>query len=122
MGSSQIEVEQNQGTPPKLSRIDYALLNGKLTNLTPGAATADTGTSANADVDTVSFQVFHDKLASYGTWVDHPRWGRAWRPQQPSRFPALHERPLGGRSRHRHDLGVGRPLGRRSHPLRTLGL
>jgi hypothetical protein len=86
VGSSQIEVEQNQGTPPKLSRIDYALLNGKLTNLTPGAATADTGTSANADVDTVSFQVFHDKLASYGTWVDHPRWGRAWRPSSQAGF------------------------------------
>jgi hypothetical protein len=43
----------------------------------PAAAPAKV---ADSDVDTVSFQVFHDKLASYGTWVDHPRWGRAWRP------------------------------------------
>ena len=30
--------------------------------------------------------MFQDKLSPYGTWVDHPRWGRAWRPNSQAGF------------------------------------
>lgn len=83
IGNSVILVEQNLGNPPKLTKTAYALLNGKLTNLTPHAATApDTG----SDMDIVSFQVFHDKLQPYGSWIKHPRWGDAWRPSNQAGF------------------------------------
>jgi hypothetical protein len=86
IGDSVVLVEQNQGNPPKLTKTAYALLNGKLTNLTSGTTSSGTGTDNTSDVDTVSFQVFHDKLSSYGTWVDHPRWGQAWRPNNQAGF------------------------------------
>lgn len=83
IANSEILVEQNQGNPPKLTKTEYALLNGKLTNLSPNA-TAPSGT--DADLDNVSFQVFHDKLQPYGTWVNHKRWGEAWRPNNQAGF------------------------------------
>jgi len=83
IGNSMIFVEQNLGNPPKLTKTAYALLNGKLTNLAPNAS-APSG--SNTDMDIVSFQVFHDKLQPYGTWIDHKRWGRAWRPSNQAGF------------------------------------
>ena len=70
--------EAKEGKP---SEITYALLNGKMTNLTTGSTSeaVDAGTSG---MDTVSFQIFHDKLQPYGAWIDHPRWGQVWHPAQ----------------------------------------
>lgn len=76
---STILVEQNQGNPPTLTKTSYALLNGKLTNLSPTAAPV-VASNEESDTDTVSYQTFHDKLQPYGKWVDHPRWGLAWHP------------------------------------------
>jgi hypothetical protein len=89
VADQQITVEQNLGTPPKLTKTAYALINGKLSNLTTGDAAATTTASTSTDTgteDTVSFQVFQDKLSPYGTWVDHPRWGRSWRPSSQAGF------------------------------------
>jgi len=33
----------------------------------------------------VSFEYFHDQLAPYGRWYDHPRWGPVWHPIQVER-------------------------------------
>jgi hypothetical protein len=79
-----ITVEQNLGNPPTLSKTSYALLNGKLADTSgaaPAAAVANADAQADdADVDTISYQSFHDKLQPYGRWVNHPRWGMAWHP------------------------------------------
>jgi hypothetical protein len=79
-----IEVEQNEGNPPTLSKTSYALLNGKLADLSPAApdATATASNDDDLDTDTISFQTFHDKLQPYGTWLKHPRWGWVWRPSE----------------------------------------
>jgi hypothetical protein len=73
-----IVVQQNQDGKP--TEVTYVLLNGKMTNLT--AAPDAGGAGATAGVDTVSFEVFHDKLQPYGQWIDHPRWGQVWHPTQ----------------------------------------
>jgi hypothetical protein len=83
VSGSTIHVEQNQGNPPRLSKSIYALLNGKLTNVTPGASTTAGGT--NADVDTVEFQVFHDKLT-----------GSHRRPRNPGPRPVIDTSSIGG--------------------------
>jgi hypothetical protein len=74
-----IVVAQSQDGKP--AEVTYALLNGKMTNLTAGtvadAATADAGGS-----DTVSLVVFREKLQPYGQWIEHPRWGEVWHPSQ----------------------------------------
>lgn len=70
-----IVVEQTQDGKP--AKTTYALLNGKMTNLTTGE-TAYGG----AGSDTISLAVFHNKLQPFGQWIDHPRWGEAWHPFQ----------------------------------------
>ncbi|HVU88985.1 MAG TPA: DUF6600 domain-containing protein, partial [Pirellulales bacterium] len=79
---SAILVEQNQGNPPQLSKTNYALLNGKLVDTATGepVAVASADTTDSGDIDTISYQSFHDKLQPYGKWIDHPRWGWAWHP------------------------------------------
>ncbi|HWA91071.1 MAG TPA: DUF6600 domain-containing protein [Rhizomicrobium sp.] len=79
---STILVEQNQGNPPQLSKTNYALLNGKLVDTATGepVAVAAADETDSGDVDTISFQSFHDKLQPYGKWIDHPRWGWSWHP------------------------------------------
>lgn len=112
VGDGAIQVKANQGDPPSLVTMSYALLNGKLVNLNPAAAqpaaqptaqtTAETDTqttpAATSDTivnpqdqnapamqeDQVGFQTFHDSLAPYGSWVQHPRWGLVWHPTQVS--------------------------------------
>jgi hypothetical protein len=81
---STILVEQNLGNPPTLSKTSYALLNGKLTDLSPQAPVVTPVVAQNDDLETdvISYQSFHDKLQPYGKWVDHPRWGWAWHPTQ----------------------------------------
>jgi hypothetical protein len=85
-----IQIKQNQGDPPKLSTLTYALLNGNLTSLgqTGGPAVAqqdstdsDTaGAGTAAGDDKVSYQYFEQQLSPYGTWINHSRWGRVWHP------------------------------------------
>jgi hypothetical protein len=80
-----IQIKQNGGDPPKLTMLSYALLNGSLTSLgqAGGAAVAQTapGTpDASTGDDKVSYQYFEQQLAPYGTWINHPVWGRVWHP------------------------------------------
>jgi hypothetical protein len=89
-----IQIKQNQGNPPTLALLSYALLNGSLASLgqTGGAPTqqaaalpatepaAASDESATTDEDKVGYQTFHDRLAPYGQWINHPRWGTVWRP------------------------------------------
>jgi hypothetical protein len=84
-----IQIKQNQGDPPKLSTLSYALLNGNLTSLGQAGGTAvaqdgtdsgAAGTGTAAGDDKVSYQYFEQKLTPYGTWIDHPRWGHVWHP------------------------------------------
>ncbi|HEX3651627.1 MAG TPA: DUF6600 domain-containing protein [Rhizomicrobium sp.] len=103
IGNGAIQIRENQGTPPQLVTISYALLGGQLQNVgggnTPAPATqmaantttmpaAATTVSDDTDDtsgdDKVSFQYFHDQLSPYGEWVDHPRWGQVWRPKAES--------------------------------------
>jgi hypothetical protein len=95
-----IQIHENQGTPPQLTTVSYALLGGTLQNVGGGAAptqmAANTGTptttnsgtavaasSVSDDTsgdDKVSFQYFQDQLSPYGQWMHHDRWGDVWRP------------------------------------------
>jgi len=84
-----IQIKQNQGDPPKLSTLTYALLNGNLTSLGQAGGPAVAQDSTDSDVaeadtssgdDKVSYQYFEQKLSPYGTWINHPRWGRVWHP------------------------------------------
>ncbi len=43
-------------------------------------ATADAAAPSMAQGGQVGFQSFHDRLAPYGTWMNHSRWGAVWRP------------------------------------------
>jgi uncharacterized protein DUF6600 len=87
-----IQIKQNQGYPPTLSLLSYALLNGSLSSLgqsggTPTQQAMQPGNEltnvADAELtgeDQVNYQTFHDRLAPYGQWINHPRWGSVWRP------------------------------------------
>ena len=45
------------------------------------AISALLATAAAAQVSvTISFNDFHNRLAPYGTWSNHPRWGEVWHP------------------------------------------
>ncbi len=108
IGSGAIQIRENQGTPPQLTTVSYALLGGQLQNVgggsspapatqmaanTPTTTTPATATTVADDTDDtsgddkISFQYFHDQLSPYGEWVDHPRWGQVWRPKaEPADF------------------------------------
>lgn len=101
IGNGAIQIHENQGTPPQLVTVSYALLGGQLQNVggsggggttntqmadnasnpTTGADDSDTDTSGD---DKISFQYFHDQLSPYGQWVDNGRWGEVWRPNSES--------------------------------------
>jgi hypothetical protein len=75
-----IQIKQSGGVPPKLTALSYALLNGSLTNLgQAGGAIAAQPLPSPPD-DKVSYQYFEQQLTPYGTWIDHPVWGRVWHP------------------------------------------
>jgi hypothetical protein len=92
-----IEVRQIQGAPPTLSVLTYALLNGTLASLGPAGGNGSTETAQEggaensvaddlaAGSDRVSYQYFKDQLSPYGNWVNHPRWGAVWRPNDATR-------------------------------------
>lgn len=98
IGNGAIQIRENQGSPPQLVTVSYALLGGQLQNVGGGgsvaptrvAASTDTATSPSDDIndtsgdDKISFQYFHDQLSPYGEWIDHPRWGQVWRPNAES--------------------------------------
>jgi hypothetical protein len=42
--------------------------------------TAAAAAAPERKAEQVGFRAFHDRLASYGQWLDDPRWGRVWRP------------------------------------------
>jgi hypothetical protein len=101
-----IQVNANQGDPPTLVHLSYALLNGNLVNLNPAAAAPQTAPSApaaatevadnSADAtvgeDQINFQTFHDELTPYGQWVKHPVWGVVWHPTAvPNNFQPYRE-------------------------------
>ncbi|HEY3778256.1 MAG TPA: DUF6600 domain-containing protein [Rhizomicrobium sp.] len=104
VGEGAIQVKANQGDPPALVTLTYALLNGSLVNLNPPAAPQPVPAVANNQTDTtpdadsasapmqnasasmtddkIDFQTFHDTLSPYGEWIRHPRWGLVWHPTQ----------------------------------------
>jgi hypothetical protein len=108
VGDGAIQVKANQGDPPTLVTMSFALLNGNLVNLNPAPAqptpppvaqtTAQTAAAGTSDTivnpqeqntpsiqeDQVGFQAFHDTLAPYGNWTHDPRWGTVWHPTQVS--------------------------------------
>jgi hypothetical protein len=43
-------------------------------------ATAQAEPRAAMGADQVNFRSFHDRLAPFGTWMNHRRWGAVWRP------------------------------------------
>jgi hypothetical protein len=102
-----ITVKANEGDPPALVTLTYALLNGSLVSLNPAnpatiaqttsapeapasgqpAAAQTTGpavtvSDANMGEDSVNFETFHDALSPYGQWINHSRWGQVWHPTQ----------------------------------------
>lgn len=111
VGDGAIQIKANQGDPPALVTLTYALLNGGLVNLNPAANAPQTAQSIppqtaqpaampvtevadNSDVseDRVNFQTFHDELAPYGSWMNHPVWGRVWHPTAvPANFQPYRE-------------------------------
>lgn len=100
VGDGAIQVKANQGDPPALVTLTYALLNGNLVNLNPTSAqpavqtavatnipaSSESDGAANpaSEPDKVDFETFHDELAPYGQWLQHPRWGLVWHPTQVS--------------------------------------
>jgi hypothetical protein len=103
IGNGAIQIRENQGAPPQLTTISYALLGGQLQNVggggtpapatqmavntattTPAATTVSDDADDTSGDDKISFQYFHDQLSPYGEWVDHPRWGQVWRPKAES--------------------------------------
>jgi hypothetical protein len=73
-------------------------LNGALVNLNPAATTPPAATQpapeaapaepqapaqvidASVGEDQVNFDTFHNELAPYGQWINHPQWGLVWHP------------------------------------------
>jgi hypothetical protein len=48
--------------------------------------------AAPARSDVVNFQSFHDRLAPYGTWMNHHKWGAVWRPNAGRGFRPYRDR------------------------------
>jgi hypothetical protein len=112
-----IQINANQGDPPTLVHLSYALLNGNLVNLNPAANTppatpsaaapsnpatstevadtseaADNSTESAVGEDQINFQTFRDELRPYGNWVRHPTWGLVWHPTAvPANFAPYRE-------------------------------
>ncbi len=111
VGDGSIQIKANQGDPPALVTLTYALLNGSLVNLNPAATAPQTAQPAtapasapaaeiadnsadNSDVgeDRINFQTFHDELSPYGRWMNHPVWGLVWHPTAvPANFQPYRE-------------------------------
>lgn len=105
IGNGAIQIRENQGSPPQLVTASYALLGGQLQNVggtgnnggssttpvqvaeNPSTTTTNVDDDSDADTsgdDKISFQYFHDQLSPYGQWINDPRWGDVWRPNEES--------------------------------------
>lgn len=48
--------------------------------------------AAAAPAGDVSFNAFHDRLAPYGSWINHRKWGPVWRPNAGRGFRPYRDR------------------------------
>ena len=59
---------------------------------TPALLAASIAVPASAQISvSISFDNFHSRLAPYGTWSNHPRWGEVWRPRVASGFKPYYD-------------------------------
>ena len=76
--------------------------------------------AASAQERDYDVDLFHDELAPHGAWLEHPRWGNAWRPRV-DRDWRPYSRALDSDRRARLVLGGGGAVGLGRVPLRSLG-